>query len=116
MEGLWRWKRELDRKVNTAGGSSIPTVILANKEDLRSAGKNSQEDLEMEELTRDLGVSSWTRTSAKTGKGVEEGIRSLVWQILDREQGSNREIERTGSVIQLPLDDQHKKISDCQCW
>ena len=116
VKGMVKWKKELDSKVNPTGGLSIPAVILANKEDLRSGNNNSQEDLEMEELARNLGVSSWTRTSAKTGSGVEEGIRSLVWQILDREQGSNRELERTGSVIQLPLDDQHKKISDCQCW
>eukprot|EP00092_Neocalanus_flemingeri_P041641 GFUD01045350.1.p1 GENE.GFUD01045350.1~~GFUD01045350.1.p1 ORF type:complete len:223 (+),score=66.55 GFUD01045350.1:141-809(+) len=116
LEGMVRWKKELDSKVNLTGGLSIPTVILANKEDLRSGENNSQEDLEMEELARDLGASSWTRTSAKTGSGVEEGIRSLIWQILDREQIGARELERTDSVIRLPVEEQTKKNSDCQCW
>ena len=112
LEGMVKWKKELDSKVN----QTIPTVILANKEDLRSGENNSQEDLEMEEMARDLGASSWTRTSAKTGSGVEEGIRSLIWHILDREQISVREIERTDSVIRLPVDGQDRMISHCQCW
>ena len=116
LQGMVKWKKELDSKVGHTGGVIIPTVILANKEDLRSGENNSQEDLEMEELARDLGVSSWTRTSAKTGSGVEEGIRSLVWRILDREQTQSRELERTDSVIRLPREDQSRKISHCQCW
>ena len=116
LEGMVRWKKELDSKVGLTAVINIPTVILANKEDLRSGDNNSQEDLEMEELARDLGVSSWTRTSAKTGSGVEEGIRSLVWQILDREQIHSRELERTDSVIRLPMDSQDRRISNCQCW
>jgi len=116
LEGMVRWKKELDSKVGLTAVINIPTVILANKEDLRSGDNNSQEDLEMEELARDLGVSSWTRTSAKTGSGVEEGIRSLVWQILDREQIHSRELERTDSVIRLPMETQDRRMSNCQCW
>ena len=116
LQGIVKWKKELDSKVGHPAGGFIPTVILANKEDLRSGENNSQEDLEMEELAQDLGVSSWTRTSAKTGSGVEEGIRSLVWQILDREQACFREMERSDSVIRLPLDHQPRKLGDCQCW
>merc|ERR1711872_584728 len=116
VEGLVRWKKELDSKVCHTTGLAIPTVILANKEDLRSGENNNEEDLEMSELAQDLGVSSWIRTSAKTGSGVEEGIRSLVWQILDREQACFRDMERSDSVIRLPLDHQPRKLGDCQCW
>merc|ERR1712236_208413 len=57
LEGVVKWKKELDSKVT----EHIPTVILANKEDLRSGENNSEEDLEMEELARDLEASPWTR-------------------------------------------------------
>ena len=117
VEGLVRWKKELDSKACHTAGPAIPTVILANKEDLRSGENNSEEDLEMSQLAQDLGVCSWIRTSAKTGSGVEEGIRTLVWQILDREQvmGGARELERADSVIRLPREEQTRR-SECQCW
>ena len=112
VEGLVKWKKELDSKVCQA----IPTVILANKEDLRDGEGNSEEDLSMAELAQGLGVSAWLRTSAKTGAGVEEGIRALVWEILDREQGQLKELERTDSVIRLPRDSEHGRgASQCQC-
>ena len=71
MEGIIKWKKELDSKLN----DNIPAVIICNKEDIRQQSKESDDDLEIEEIARDLGVCAWTRTSAKTGDGVEEGIR-----------------------------------------
>ena len=54
-----------------------PTVLMVNKSDLMAKTDFvvSKEDIEMEELANDLDICSWTRTSAKTGHGVEEGIR-----------------------------------------
>lgn len=116
LEGMVRWKQELDCK--TAEGSlSIPSVILANKDDLRNLGdseKQSNDDLMMSELARDLGVVSWLRTSAKTGQGIEEGIRALVWQMLEREQLAERGLDRSDSVIQL--DTEQRRRASCSCW
>ena len=71
LEGIIKWKKELDSKLN----DNIPAVIICNKEDIRQQSMESDDDLEIEEIARDLGVCAWTRTSAKTGDGVEEGIR-----------------------------------------
>ena len=51
IEGLLRWKRELDLKTHGA----LPTVILANKADLRVSDKDvwGEEDLAMEELVQE---------------------------------------------------------------
>ena len=68
LEGIRKWKKELDSKL-----SETPAVILVNKDDLRD--DNDEDDMAMEEIARDLGVLAWIRTSAKTGSGVEEGIR-----------------------------------------
>ena len=83
IEGLLRWKRELDLKTHGA----LPSVILANKADLRVADEvaRGEEDLAMEQLVQEVGAAAWTRTSALTGEGVEEAVRALVWHILDRE-------------------------------
>ena len=70
LEGIIKWKKELDSKL-----LDTPAVILVNKDDLREEAGVSDDDIVMEELARDLGIVSWTRTSAKTGTGVEEGIR-----------------------------------------
>ena len=53
-------------------------MIICNKEDIRGESRESEDDLVIEEIARDLGVSAWTRTSAKTGAGVEEGIRLTI--------------------------------------
>ena len=71
LEGIIKWKKELDQKLNY----NIPSVIICNKEDIREKSSESDDDLLIEEMARDLGVCAWTRTSAKTGAGVEEGIR-----------------------------------------
>ena len=72
LEGLIKWKKELDSKLY-----DTPTVMLVNKDDLREGSGTSDDNIAMEELARDLGIVSWTRTSAKTGAGVEEGIRLI---------------------------------------
>lgn len=112
---MLRWKRELDLKTHGA----LPTVLLANKADLRAAdeGVRGEEDLAMEELVQEVGAAAWTRTSALTGEGVEEGVRALVWHILDREAASLREeMARSDSIIQLPVQrEPPPPRSQCQC-
>ena len=74
LEGIIKWKRELDKKLNF----NIPSVIICNKEDIREQSREADDDLLIEEIARDIGVCAWTRTSAKTGDGVEEGIRYIL--------------------------------------
>ena len=94
-------------------------MLLANKADLRATdeGVRGEEDLAMEELVQEVGAAAWTRTSALTGEGVEEGVRALVWHILDREAASLREeMARSDSIIQLPVQrEPPPPRSQCQC-
>jgi len=116
VEGLVRWKHELDTKTN----GTLPSVILANKSDLRPVVETvrGEQDLEMEELVQEVGAAAWTRTSALTGEGVEEGVRTLVWHILEREACTlvRDQLNRSDSIIQLPTVDQSPASkSSCQC-
>ena len=81
LEGIVKWKKELDDKLY-----DTPTVLMVNKSDLMTKTNFvvSKEDIEMEELANDLDICSWTRTSAKTGHGVEEGIRYIYIHIHNR--------------------------------
>lgn len=116
VEGLVRWKHELDTKTN----GTLPSVILANKSDLRPVVETvrGQQDLEMEELVQEVGAAAWTRTSALTGEGVEEGVRALVWHILERDPATlvRDQLNRSDSIIQLPTVDQSPASKNsCQC-
>ena len=113
LQGLVKWKNELDER--TYG--SVPSVVLANKCDLRppEAVRGAQ-DLAMEQLVQGVGAAAWTRTSALTGEGVEEGVRALVWHILDREAVACREeMARSDSIIQLPLHQDKEPPPRAQC-
>lgn len=113
LEGIIKWKKELDSKL-----CDTPAVILVNKDDLREEEGVSSDDIAMEELARDMNIISWTRTSAKTGDGVEEGIRSLVWQMLEREQAlvyGDSELGRSDSIITLTTPDK-KGSCNSYCW
>jgi len=113
LEGIIKWKKELDSKLN----DNIPAVIICNKEDIREPSKDSDDDLEIEEIARDLGVCAWTRTSAKTGDGVEEGIRTLVWQMLERENLLAYEgFSRSDSIITLTRPISRREHCVGMCW
>ena len=79
LEGIVKWKKELDDKLY-----DTPTVLMVNKSDLMAKTDFvvSKEDIEMEELANDLDICSWTRTSAKTGHGVEDGIRYIYIKVM----------------------------------
>jgi len=113
LEGIIKWKKELDSKL-----CDTPAVILVNKDDLREEEGVSNDDIAMEELARDLNIITWTRTSAKTGNGVEEGIRSLVWQMLEREQAliyGDTGLGRSDSIITLTTPDR-RGTCNSYCW
>ena len=78
LEGVVKWKKELDSKLYC----DTPTVMLVNKDDLREGAGGGEDDIVMEELARELGIVAWTRTSAKTGAGVEEGIRLCLHPLI----------------------------------
>ena len=81
-------------------------MVLANKADLRTADElaRGEEDLAMGQLVQEMGCGGWARTSALTGEGVEEAVRALVWQIMEREAHTMREeMARSDSIIQLPV-------------
>lgn len=63
FEAVLKWKEDLDSKAMLANGSSIATVLLANKCDqIRDLTNNG---LKMDQFCKDHGFIGWFETSAK---------------------------------------------------
>ncbi len=75
--------RELDawyRSIQTVAGT-IPSYVVVNKVDLQEEARLKEDEIET--FCRGRGWP-WSYTSAKTGKGVEEGFEGLVRNVLSR--------------------------------
>uniref|UniRef100_A0A3B3C677 Ras-related protein Rab n=1 Tax=Oryzias melastigma TaxID=30732 RepID=A0A3B3C677_ORYME len=81
FEAVIKWKEDLDSKAMLANGSSIATVLLANKcdqsRDLTSNGTK------MDQFCKDHGFVGWFETSAKvniiTASGFHQKFPSKLW-------------------------------------
>ncbi|NVM53167.1 MAG: GTP-binding protein [Candidatus Helarchaeota archaeon] len=61
-------------KLHKVLGEEIPIILLANKSDLKLAITKE----EVEEIAKSLGIKKVFFTSAKTGKNVEAGFKSII--------------------------------------
>ena len=78
LEFVPRWKEDLDNNLST-DASKLPVVLIANKID---DPESSIDEGKMEEICREKGFVGWAKTSAKTGKGIENAVKMLVSAIL----------------------------------
>ncbi|CAI4229284.1 unnamed protein product [Auanema sp. JU1783] len=111
IDGALRWKTDLDQKINLTNGEPIPTILLANKNDL----PNSITDDKLEELQRDHGFVSVVRVSAKTNLGIDEAFSRLVDVIETKENNgfySSVLFNRDGNVR---LGEAHNKKREINC-
>lgn len=74
LESLKEWIGGIRSSVG-----DVPTVILANKQDIRP--KDGLSDADIERFCSTY-ACPWTNTSAKTGENVEQAFRDLAVQIL----------------------------------
>ncbi|XP_059054801.1 ras-related protein Rab-32 isoform X2 [Achroia grisella] len=81
FDAIFKWKNDLDSKVQLPDGSPIPCILLGNKCDQQKEGiVNSP--TKMDEFCREKGFAGWFETSAKENINIEEAARSLVNKIL----------------------------------
>jgi len=87
LEGVKKWKADLDRKVHLpqkdeeAEPIPIPAVLVANKIDLTPDGWAKTPE-EFDAFAKDLGFSAAFQTSAKDDVGLEEAMQSLIKTML----------------------------------
>ncbi|NHI91117.1 MAG: GTP-binding protein [Candidatus Lokiarchaeota archaeon] len=71
FENIKNWHQDLIKGAN----AKIPAIIIANKADLQSEAKVTDE--EINNLSKEMGLP-WYKTSAKTGKNVDEAFNKIA--------------------------------------
>ena len=84
VEAVRNWKEEID---NFAGNADLPVVLFANKADLLNGSMEEAVKMgaTMERMCSDLNILGWWITSARTGDCLDEGFRTLVQRIAEKD-------------------------------
>lgn len=88
FEAVKKWKTDLDNKVHSPEGTSIPCVLLANKCDMSKEGLVNNTGA-MNEFCKQNNFAGWFLTSAKENLNIEDAARFLISQILHNQRASN---------------------------
>ena len=76
-------KKNVDELENFVDGKKIPSVLVENKVDLLD--EKEREDTEgLKGFAYDNEYDGYFRTSAKTGYNIEESMKFLIGNIIDR--------------------------------
>ena len=87
------WKDDIEAKVQTTLGNTVPTLLLGNKIDLKTDGWDSKVG-EIKEHAKERNYLDFFETSAKEGTNLDAAIERLVNYILENnvEPESSREL------------------------
>lgn len=88
------WKDDIEAKVQTSAGYSVPTLLVGNKIDLKPDSWGNKTE-EMEKHAKDNNYLKYFETSAKEGTNLEEAISTLAKYIIDNniEPESTRDLK-----------------------
>eukprot|EP00042_Codosiga_hollandica_P024556 m.104337 g.104337 ORF g.104337 m.104337 type:complete len:214 (+) comp51591_c0_seq1:60-701(+) len=78
-----KWKAEVDDKVHLPDGP-VPSVLLANKCDLKSPAVSTKE---IHDACTKFGFIGWLETSAKDGTNIDQAFTVVCEAIQDRTSG-----------------------------
>ena len=120
------WKNAVDEAITFYEDEHLPSIIVQNKVDLLPE-EEQDNDEELKKFSEDNGFNGYFRTSAKTGKNIEESMNFLINEIIKKleelnSKGSDELNKDRGSV---PLDpEKHNKEADLKrkkensgcCW
>jgi len=111
LDGVRKWKADIDSKVTLPDGSVVPVVLLANKCDLPKRGLVASAE-EMDKFCEEYGFVGWFETSAKENINIDKGARFLVSKVLENDQ-SNPIFESHMSDAELIDIGKESKSSSC---
>jgi len=86
-----RWNEHFQRHEIQNNGNNIPVMLIANKADLLSAEKGTQN---YDALCKEQNLAKWALTSAKTNQGIDEAINFLIERILNDYGVNGKEQEK----------------------
>ena len=83
MYSTLRFKSSVDEVTRFVNGDKLPCILIENKVDLLDK-EDIDNTKELEEFTKDNGFVGCFRTSAKTGKNIDEAMKYLINNIIRR--------------------------------
>ena len=95
-------------------GSPLPTILLANKADLKTQELNK---LEIDAYCASLGFVGFHETSAKENTGIKEAVDGLIKSILSHEGVLDRPAQDPGGPSVTPRDTERdtRDRKPCAC-
>ena len=83
LEEALKWKQALDENQNLPDGDLLPNILVLNKVDLVSE-EESNDMIQLEEFCRNNEFDGCFKTSAKTGKNINEVMDKLIEIVIKR--------------------------------
>ena len=100
-------------KADLEKGIKLPCILIENKVDLLKED-NEKDSKELEEFSKKNGFDGCFRTSAKTGKNINEALNYLICDIIKRRDNIKlnkdnlTKIEKESKNIPLKMNQNHK--------
>ena len=107
-----KWKKEIEDKVSLPNGSPLPTILLANKADLKTQELNQ---LEIDAYCASLGFVAFHETSAKENTGIQEAVESLIKAILSHDGILDRQAAPEEVVTAADTGHSTREHKSCAC-
>ena len=108
-----KWKKEIEEKVSLPNGSPLPTILLANKADLKT---QELDKLEIDAYCASLGFVGFHETSAKENTGIKEAVESLIKAILSHEGILDRQAAPDEGAVTAEDTGRHtREHKSCAC-
>ncbi|KRZ78890.1 Ras-related protein Rab-32 [Trichinella papuae] len=103
LDGVTRWKKDLDSKCRLSNGMPIPAILLANKSDLLKHYASEQLS-KLDNFCARHGFVGWFATSAKLSTGIAEAMIMV-------EINGNFEIPVVSAISSIELTDESNQKS-----
>jgi len=97
FESVIKWKEELDSKIRLPDGSTIPTILVANKCDIDIYIE--VDEIELKKFCLAHNIVSYHITSAKQRLDLDRAFKALVEEILIKNGLIDKQINHQSVVI-----------------
>ena len=98
FESTLKWKKAIDDNTKFIDETPLPIVLVQNKIDLIEPEELKKDEDELKKFVNKNGFLTFTRTSCKTRKNINETMDYLLSNIIDR-------LEEYHQKTNIPMDD-----------
>ncbi|KAK8789564.1 RAS-related protein RAB [Blastocystis sp. subtype 4] len=79
LENVKKWKSQIGEKTLLPNGKPLPVILLVNKCDIT---ENPLSEEAITTVCKECGITTWFRTSAKTGENITECMTRLLDSVI----------------------------------